>query len=74
MYLWCSVCNRASLEVEWNTEKFKYGVCPVCGCSAFRNAVEWEAIYKVNEYESIPIQGQVYSLSPIFDIYPKEEP
>ena len=68
MYLWCSGCNKANIDSRWNADKFKYGVCPACGSSAYRNAVSWESIYEVNGYSLIPIDGQTYSLSPTLDI------
>jgi hypothetical protein len=68
MYLWCSLCNKANIEAKWNADKFRYGVCPACGCSAYRNAVSWDTIYEVNGYGPIPIHGQIYSLSPTLDI------
>jgi hypothetical protein len=67
-YLWCAQCEQANEKLRWNKYKFKYGVCPSCGCSAFRNAVKWESIYEVNGYEVIPLPGQVYLLSPTLDI------
>jgi hypothetical protein len=67
-YLWCSKCEKASDESKWNIDKFKYGVCPSCGCSAYRNAVKWESVYEVNGYEVIPTNGRVYLLSPTLDI------
>jgi hypothetical protein len=47
---------------------FKYGVCPSCGKSAYRNAVDWNAIYEINGYDPIPIYDKIYSLSPTLDI------
>jgi hypothetical protein len=64
MYLWCSVCCKAAESSQWNEDKFKYGVCPSCGKSAYRNAVSWEAFYEVNGYGPIPTYDKIYYLGP----------
>jgi hypothetical protein len=65
MYLWCAKCNHAHLRTHWILKGAKYGVCPSCGCSEYRNALDWDPIAKVNDYPPEPNRSQVYPPYPV---------
>lgn len=65
MYLWCANCCHAHLREKWEVAGEKYGVCPTCGCSEYRNAVEWSVISQANDYEEIPNVTIPYPLQPV---------
>lgn len=64
MYLWCSQCNHATPEASWTRTNHKYGVCPKCGCSSYRNAIEWEMIAAANNYPYVPDEKEIYLSHP----------
>lgn len=64
MYLWCSRCYHAAPETSWSVKTYKYGVCPRCGVSEYKNAVKWEMIAIANDYPLHPIMGTRYPPQP----------
>jgi hypothetical protein len=64
MYLWCSRCLKAAPETAWSVTGYKYGVCPKCGSSAYRNSVEWQTVAAANGYPDTPEDGVMYELEP----------
>lgn len=68
MYLWCQRCEHAHPVTRWSPLPHeKYGVCPSCGCSEYRNAVPWEQIQAANDYPPIPDPLQRYPL--VMDLF-----
>lgn len=65
MYLWCSKCQHAASEASWHVQDYKYGVCPHCGASAYRNAVNWLQIAAANGYPELPLSTEEYPLAPL---------
>lgn len=64
MYLWCSRCWYAHLRERWMTPHHKYGSCPSCGVSEYRNAVAWEKIAAANGYPHEPDKHVKYEPEP----------
>jgi len=68
-YLWCSRCEKAHTEVKWTRDgKYKHGVCPSCGSSGYKNAINWSALREATWFVPIPVKGEVYSVNPTLDI------
>lgn len=65
MYLWCSKCLHATHKASWDVKGEKYGACIICGCSEYRNAVEWEKIAALNDYPPVPDRNEIYYQHPV---------
>lgn len=65
MYLWCANCCHARLRERWEVKGAKYGVCPSCGCSEYRSAVEWSIVASINGYATHPEKNVSYPLHPV---------
>jgi hypothetical protein len=65
MYLWCANCCHAHLRSNWIVKSAKYGVCPSCGCSEYRNAYDWLTIAQANGYPIEPNNREVYPVQPV---------
>jgi NMD protein affecting ribosome stability and mRNA decay len=65
MYLWCSRCLHATAKISWTVTGAKHGVCPICGSSQYRNAVEWSVIAAANGYRDQPVTDKTYPLQPV---------
>lgn len=63
--LWCSACHYAHYKALWEVGGFKYGVCPKCGVSAYRNAFPWLEMANVHGW-LLEINGVKYEPDTLF--------
>lgn len=63
-HLYCTKCLHATAQDRWRLSLYKHGVCPKCGCSGYRNTLEWGYIATANGYPSQPVDGQKYPVHP----------
>lgn len=65
MYLYCTRCLHATSDELWRLSLYPHGVCPKCGASGYRNAVEWVSIAAANSYPIVPDPEEVYQSHPL---------